>query len=304
MPHESAGRRNRTSLLGICIAAGCLGALWLATFERTAWAQGAAREAATKENPHLKKAIALSADQEHSQAYLELQRALMWPNNTTRQRARILLQLGITQGNLLDNAGAEASFLRALQLDSKLVLPADGSPKIESVFKKAQQIAPKPKATIEKPKAQSAKPKAKSEKPKASTLEKQTQLPPAIKVVRREITWPAWLAAGGAVAAAGVGAAFAALSKSDTDASEDLTKGYAEAKDVHDSAKTKATVANIMFGVAGAFAATSLVLFIWKPTSEKTVGERSASVEPSDDQRASDSVGGWGNGEGAVLGRN
>jgi hypothetical protein len=92
--------------------------------------------------------------------------------------------------------------------------------------------------------------------------------------------WPAWITLGSAVLVAGVGGAMGGLAQKDQGDMSDLVRGSTEWRDLKDSAETKALVADVMFGLAGAAAITSLILFLVIDDEEEAVSA-GVSVTPS-----------------------
>lgn len=71
-----------------------------------------------------------------------------------------------------------------------------------------------------------------------------------------------WVGLGLAVAAAGTGGAFAGLAYEDDQSAQDAVHGSPDWRDHHAAAQDKALIADVMFGVAGAAAIATLVLFL------------------------------------------
>ena len=84
--------------------------------------------------------------------------------------------------------------------------------------------------------------------------------PPPPPPVKKGRLWT-YVAAGGAVVALGLGIGLGASASSDHSEYEDPATGEERGLELEDSIGTKSTVANVMFGVAGALAVTSVVLF-------------------------------------------
>jgi hypothetical protein len=81
-----------------------------------------------------------------------------------------------------------------------------------------------------------------------------------------------WIAAGGALAAAGTGLAFGLWARTSWDDYRDAaTKGDdGRYNDLKDAIPTRAMVANVSFAAAGALAVTAAVLYLFVETPEKT----------------------------------
>jgi hypothetical protein len=79
-------------------------------------------------------------------------------------------------------------------------------------------------------------------------------------VARKGHLWT-WVAAGAAVAAAGAGAWMGASAKSDSDKLMSGSYTQPQVQQLHDSARSKARTANVLYGVAGAAGAAGVGLF-------------------------------------------
>jgi len=71
-----------------------------------------------------------------------------------------------------------------------------------------------------------------------------------------------WVGLGLTVAVGGVGGVLAGLASSDASSAQDEYQGSPDWRDLKDSAETKALTADVMFGVAGAAAVATVVLFV------------------------------------------
>ena len=85
-------------------------------------------------NPSFQRGRELLDLMEDARALSQFRAALRWPQNTTADRAKIYLYLGITQFNLLDKKAAADSFRRALGEDPQIALPRVTSPDISRLF--------------------------------------------------------------------------------------------------------------------------------------------------------------------------
>ena len=96
---------------------------------------------------------------------------------------------------------------------------------------------------------------------------------------KRRRVWT-WVAAGGAVAVAAVGVGLGASVLSDRSEYEGLTvKDQARLDDLEESIPSKVVATNVMFGVAGALAVTSVVLFFLEgraPAVDRDTGAATA----------------------------
>lgn len=205
--------------------------------------------ASAKGNPHMARGIQLLDQAEDEQALKQFEQALKWPGGRRAHRATIHIYLGITQLNLANDTAAAAHFREALKLDAKVRLPGGVSPKIERFMARirseqpAQPVRPKP--------APAPSPVVRPVTPVVSRRDRPSPLG----------YWPAWAALGVGVAAGGAGLALGLLAGKKADEANDLGLPTSEAESTHDTAGKMALSANILFGVAGAAAIASGVLF-------------------------------------------
>jgi tetratricopeptide (TPR) repeat protein len=229
-----------------------------------------APQARAQANPHFERGVKLLKDMEDAKALDELERALKVPETSAKERAQIHLHMGIAQSNLLKRDAARQSFRAALKLDPAIRPPELTSPKIGQIFEEVR-LEVQAERKDEKPGPPvAAPPKEPAEQP---------TVPEASVAKERPVNWPAWITLGAAVAAGGVGIAMGALSSSAEDQANDISLTYYAAKEHHDKAQGRALAANILFGVAGAAAVASGVLFYlgWRKTERA-----SAAVVPLD----------------------
>jgi hypothetical protein len=92
------------------------------------------------------------------------------------------------------------------------------------------------------------------------------------------VNWPAWITLGLATFAAGAGCTMAVLAWKDQGDMGDLLQGTDRWNDLKDSTEKKALAADVLFGVAGAAAITTLVLFLIDGDDEEAV---SAGIAPT-----------------------
>ncbi len=221
-----------------------------------------AASAQARPNPHLQRGIRLLNDMEDAKALGELQRALKLRGQSPEEKARVHLYLGIAQFNLLQAEKARASFRAALELQAAIELPEQTSPKIQQLFQRVRrELGGGTEPTT---------PSQPLTTPPPATSPASAPTPPPPRPISR-VNWPAWLTLGlaGACGVAGLGLGLS--SRSEASQADDLTLPYGAAKDHHDAATSRALAANILFGVAGAAAITSGILF-W-------VGHRRAAAE-------------------------
>jgi tetratricopeptide (TPR) repeat protein len=208
-------------------------------------------------NPHLKQGIKLLQEMENEKAIKSLRRALTWKRNKTHDLAQIHLHLGIAQFNLMQTRAARRSFEKAIELEPAIELPKRTAPKIQEIFDKLR-----PAAQPDPAKPQPPRP------PPPSTVSVEPPPPPppvdtpAVRKTPSSTNWPAWATLGLAVAAGATAAGLAGGTVVENNRAADLSLGTREAEEHRDSAGKYALGANIMFGVAGAAALTSGVLFL------------------------------------------
>jgi hypothetical protein len=156
-------------------------------------------------------------------------------------RAQLAVYLGLARFNLLDSAGARAAFRQALLADPAVALPPTASPRAAVLFNEERSLtlatAPPPTVHTSSEKTSSAQ---------GGTWRKPT----------------AWVLGGASLVAAvgavgfGIGSR-SARSHADTAATANAARGD------YDLAKSRATMANILFISAGALAAGSVALMFW-----------------------------------------
>jgi tetratricopeptide (TPR) repeat protein len=222
----------------------------------------------TQRQAHLERGIKLLNDMEDARSLEAFEAALKEAGGSTPEQAKIHAYMGIAYFNLLKKEQARASFNSALKLDPTIGLPGSISPKIQEFFDKvkAEVVAAREaarQAELERERREAAR------RRRAAKLKK--------KESRSGLRISAWATMGAAVAAAGGGTAFALLAKSERDKAEDLSIPYRAALEHNDRAKSRALAANILFGVAGAAAVTSAVLFYF---GYRRVNEVKAAVVP------------------------
>jgi hypothetical protein len=217
-----------------------------------------------KPNPHLKKGIKLLNDMEDGQALKEFQRALTLKGIQPEEKAQIHIYIGMTHVNLLSTEAAKKSFRQALTIDPSVALPKMTSPKIKSLFGKVRDemgikgVTPPPDTPPDTPPEPPEPPPATQPVIPPPPPPPPPRLPPE----GRPVTfWLAIASLGAAVAVGSAGLALGLLSRSANDDAGDLKRDYPAAKDLHDTASSRALGANVCFGVAGAAAVASGILF-------------------------------------------
>jgi tetratricopeptide (TPR) repeat protein len=217
--------------------------------------------ASARTGPHFDEGQAQLRRFEYPEAIRSFQDALEWPGNTLAERATIHVYVGIAQCNTGNYDAAEASFKKALALDAKAALPPHTSPKIAALFERVRSESraaapPTPPPVAPVPQSQPA-----DGEPRSSG-----------------VNWPAWLVLGVGAAALGTGVAMAVMWRSEKSSAEDKSIAFDEAQRHADAASTRGIVSGVMFGVAGAAAVTSGLLFYFGSKRQRDV---SAAIVPS-----------------------
>ena len=182
----------------------------------------------------------------------------------------------VVEGSLTELLiGGAAGAVSALFENTEQYAPID-----EAVLAAAEKPAEKKPPTPPVPKKEEAKPKTEAPKKIIAKVETKPEgevvhkLPERPGFFRRHL-WSA-IALGTGVVAAGVGVGFGVMSKS---AQDDVSWPNGSWDPDRDSeGREAATIANIMFGVAGAAAVTSLVLFFF---FEDDADEPGVSITPA-----------------------
>jgi tetratricopeptide (TPR) repeat protein len=216
-----------------------------------------------KPNPHLRKGIKLLNDMEDSQALKEFQRALTIKGSEPEEKAQIHIYIGMTYVNLLNTEAAKKSFRQALTLNPSVALPKMTSPKIKSLFGKVRDEMGIKVDTPPPDKPPPDRPPIPPEPPPATQQVVPPPRPPPPPSGRPVAFWLAIASLGTAVAIGSTGLALGLLSRSGNDDASNLKLDYAAAKDLHDTAESQALGANICFGIAGAAAVASAILFYY-----------------------------------------
>lgn len=213
--------------------------------------------------PQYDKGVQLLKELEYVRAIEAFGKALEWPGNTAAQRAKIHIQIGIARAGLTEYDAAEASFRKALTEDRAAAVPTNTSPKIRALFEKVRSELPAQKPVV---------PPLPGQKPTPSPLDAEDDIEDEAAVDRdpdrSSTNWPAWITLGVGAAAGVTGLAMGLLNQSEKSKAEDTELFYSEAKDHADSAASYGVAANVLFGVAGAAALTSALLFYLRHRKE------------------------------------
>lgn len=234
---------------------------------------------ARADNPQLKQGITLLRRAENAQAVRVLRRALAVPDTTKSELASIHLYLGIAHFNLLQKKLARTHLLKALTFDPKIRLPAINSPKLEELFAEVRREVsppddPPPPGPPEPDRPVPVATTAPARPAPPSPAPARADLPPP----RQVASWPAWVAAGVGAAAAVAGIVLAGLTVAENNQVDDKSLTSRAADEHSDAASARALGANICFGIAGAAAVTSGVLFYlgWRKAHGRSAGAPTA----------------------------
>lgn len=213
--------------------------------------------AAPARNPHLPLAVEQlhAFDAEGARKTLEL--AKRWPYNTERELAEVNLYLGWAYAEMGKESETLESFRLARLLHPEVALPADASPKLVELWVASggalARTSPPPSITPPEglappaPSRAGAIPVTPVEGVSASSAER----------AGRQWILPAVVAAGAVIALST--ALVVGRTSMNTLARSNAEPGVSAAQALHGHAKAKATTANVLFGVAGALGAASVV---------------------------------------------
>lgn len=216
----------------------------------------------SKTGPHFEVGVKMLKQFEYKKALEAFEKALEWPGNTSKERALVLVYMGITQSNMDDYPAAEQSFKRAQATDPNVEPPKLTSPKIRAVFEKVRAEA---RATPRRTPRRATAPTPTQTSTPTPTIPGEDEVDEEddeeVDDRPTTINWPAWLTLGAAVVAGGVGAAMGGLNLSEKSKAENTKIPYNEAQDHADKASSYGVAANILLITAGAAAVTSGILF-------------------------------------------
>lgn len=217
--------------------------------------------AAQKANPYLAQARVFYQGGEFKKCLDRVKQAEKW-DSSTQELAEVSLYAGLCRFNSKQQKQAEVDFLRALQTDPSLELPAATSPKIVEAWNRVRAKVPRPAPpvapplTTPEPERDSTPPVVVTPTPTADpavvTLE---PAPPA-----KGPPVAAFVMGGVAVAAVAVGVSFGLLANSNNSAAV-MAPFQSDAVALRGTAQTWALVANLSYVTAGAAALTGLLLF-------------------------------------------
>lgn len=224
-------------------------------------------------DPQFDEGIKLLKQLEYVRAIQAFEKALESPGNTAAERATIHVQIGIARSGLTEYDAAEASFKKALTEDRTIALPANVSPKIRALFEKvrAELQAPQPPPPVVAPPIPTDTEDEDEDDDETGTRTKSKSS--TTKTL-------AWISLGMGVAAGGTGLVMGLLNLSEKSKAEDPLVFYNEAQGHADNAASYGLAANILFGVAGAAAITSAILF-YLGHRQQNPPEVSAAVVPT-----------------------
>lgn len=218
--------------------------------------------AATRENIYLREGRSLYEQMEYEKSIPWLRQALSVPGNESPDLAQIEVFIGLCHYALGDIEEANTHFRVAVSHDAAIKLPPDVSPRIAADFEKvraqhkkdAVAVTPLPSDVPEAP-APSPKPPVPSTHP--SPLAQSLKAQP-----HRSLVLPVTFASVSAVSAgAGLVLGLSARSSEKSANSPGITREQYD--QFSDSARSKAKLANIAFGIAAATAVTAVVTYLF-----------------------------------------
>lgn len=220
-------------------------------------------------NTQLQRGIALLENLEEQKALEAFEEALKSPGNSTEVQTQIHLYRGIALFNLLETDAAKTAFWQALSIDKNVTLPDNVSPKIKDLFESLRTRIPEQQTKQPAPVDETKQP---GDTDLLDAQNKVTTPTPQTTPKRTGINWWAWSTAGFAAACLGTGLGLGIASKIDLDNAEDPTLTTEQSQPLYDAGNTKAIAADILFGIGGAAAITSAVLFIFYKPRASSLG--------------------------------
>lgn len=216
-----------------------------------------------KPNPYLAQARVFYQGGEFKKCLDRVKQAERW-DSSIKELAEVSLYAGLCHFNVRKQKDAEVDFLRAVQTDPTLELPAATSPKIVEVWNRVRAKVPRPESppepplvpTTKEPEPEPVAVAAPPQRPLAPVpLELETHETP-----ERQASVVPFVMGGVAVAAVAVGVTFGVLANS-TYATAMGAPFQSDAIAQYATAQTWALVANVSYVTAGAAALTGLLLF-------------------------------------------
>lgn len=193
-----------------------------------------------------------------------LQQALKNPNVPAPERAELLVDVGITDVNLGDNAGASQAFTQAVDADPTVHLPAGISPKIRLLFEQAQDArkpSPPPPPPEPQPVASAPIPPPPPPAPAPVT--------PTAAAMETHAAGPSWVGPGVcfgvAVAGIAAGVTTASISNGAFSALSASPHSTADADALLSKQRTFATVSAVSYAAGGAAAVGGLAWLLFAP---------------------------------------
>lgn len=219
-----------------------------------------------KPNPYLAQARVFYQGGEFKKCLDRVKQAERW-DSSIKELAEVSLYAGLCHFNVRKQKEAEVDFLRAVQTDPTLELPAATSPKIVEVWNRVRAKVPRPESPPEPPLV----PTTKEPEPEPVAVAAPTQRPLAPvpleletlethETPERQTSVAPFVMGGVAVAAVAVGVTFGVLANS-TYATAMGAPFQSDAIAQYATARTWALVANVSYVTAGAAALTGLLLF-------------------------------------------
>jgi len=212
------------------------------------------------QNPELNRAKNLYGEMKYDAAQKALVKAITSPGLTPADRADIYLYTGLCRHQAGDENGALSAFREALTIDRTLELPEGVSPKTRRTFEKARSELPPVEVTtpppppppqVEQPVI--VQPPPVVEKPEPKIVEEPPPPPPKPKR-----WWPAIISFGLGAVSVGCAAYSGTMATQDANLAT-MAMWAGDGFTLNQQAHTYATVANVLYAVAGVLAALGVI---------------------------------------------
>ncbi|MDP3499058.1 MAG: hypothetical protein Q8S33_01945 [Myxococcales bacterium] len=216
--------------------------------------------AGEKPNPYLAQARVFYQGGEFKKCLDRVKQAEKW-DSTTQEVAEVSLYAGLCRFNSKKQKEAEVDFLRALQTDPSLELPAATSPKIVEAWNRVRAKVPRPAPPVEPPLVTTKEP---DRQPAPAVVATPAPAPAAVTLepapAPKAAPVAAFVMGGVAVAAVAAAVSFGLLASSNNVAAVGAPF-QSDAVALQRTAQTYALVANLSYVTAGVAALTGLLLF-------------------------------------------
>lgn len=215
--------------------------------------------AGEKPNPYLAQAKVFYQGGENKKCLERVAQGQKWESSTP-ELAELALYAGLCGFNPKKPKNAELDFLRALQTDPTIELPAATSPKIAEVWNRVREKVPRPAPPVAPPLVTQKEPEP--VRPPPPAVEPPPPAPPIVVEAppARGPPVAGLVVSGVAVVAVGVAVTFGLLANSNNTASQ-RASFQSDAIAFRRMAESQALVANVSYVGAGVAALTGLLLF-------------------------------------------